>query len=183
MELGSVLAVLVGIVLVVILLKLIGKVVSVALTVIGIIAVVWLAVAGLRFLDVQNLEENFAGSNNLFVLSDGGSAITGFATQEDSAPDLEKVKAAVETGDDAALESYYKVVTIEISSLPEKTALLIDATDGADRAALFRDYVLSNFVEPEDRVSRLIEAEKQGALSVSKDTLAFRQGLKEVVSP
>jgi hypothetical protein len=125
---------------------------------------------------VKNLEDNFASSNNLFVLEDGGSAITGFATQDTATP-------AGITAADIDPESYYKVIKIDKSALPEKTALLIDVSDESDKTNLFKEYVRENYIAPEDSVTKLIEDEDSGELSVEKNTLAFRHGLREVVSP
>lgn len=175
MEIATGLAILVGILLIVLVLKVVGKAVKFAFTVTAILVIAWCAVIGLRHLDVQNLEEHFKGSNNLFLLQDGGDVVTGFATKT---ADTIGTAASTEIPD----EDYYKIIKIDKSVLPEKTALLIDAVEDADKEALFKEYVDANFMDPADGVSRLIDAEKSGEISVEKDTLAFRHGVREVLS-
>ena len=183
MELSTVVGILVIILAVVLLMKVFGKVVSFVFSTLGIIAVVWLVVVGLRWMDEGNVRENLLDSNNLFVLEDEeGSLITGFATKEGAPePDLSTADDA-ENPNSKLYDDYYKVVFVKKDALPEKISLMMDAADDADKQNLFRSYVDNELLEG-DFVTNIIEEEKEGNIEVHKETLAFRHGVREVISP
>ncbi len=183
MELSTVVGILIIIVAIVLLMKVMGKIVSLMLSVIGIVLVVWLVVAGLRWMDETNLRDNFKESNNLFVLEDEGSMITGFATKEGMPdPDVKELDEKELTNPNSDLyDQYYKVVVVTKDALPEKKAMLIDVADEEDRLSLFRHYVDNNLLEG-DIVQNLVEKEKEGNVQVHKETLAFKHGAREVLS-
>jgi hypothetical protein len=181
MEIVTIFLIVIAIVIGVVLLKLLGKAVSLALSVLGIVIVVWLVVAGLRFLDINNIRDNFMDSNNLFLLEDGGDLVTGFATGyvEEALPDT---KEELVNPNSKLYDDCYKVVVVKKDALPQKTALLIDASDDADRDRLFRAYVDNELMDG-DLAENLVDAESEGDIEVYKETLAFRHGIREVIAP
>lgn len=182
MELSTVLVVIVVAVAALLLMKVVGKVFSLVFSVLGVVAVVWLVVAGLRWMDEENVRDNLLDSNNLFLLSDGGQMITGFATQDNITPDTEGISVELSNPNSEVYDDFYKVIVINKESLPQKTALMVDVLDDADRQALFKSYVENNILE-EDAADRIIEEEEAGNLEVYKETLAFRHGIKEILRP
>ena len=180
MELSTVVGIIIIIVVAVLLMKFLGKIVSLFLSVIGIILVVWLVVAGLRYMDELNIRDNFLESNNLFVLDDGNNLLTGFPTQEGAEPDLSEIEQEVQDPNSELYDEYYKVIVVKKEALPEKTALLVDVADEQDKLNLFKHYVEKNILEG-DVADQLIEEEEQGNVEVYKETLAFRHGIKEVL--
>jgi hypothetical protein len=181
MELSTVVWIVVLIVAAVLLMKLLGKVVSLALSVLGIVAVVWLVVIGLRYMDENNVRDNLLDSNNLFVLQDEGNFITGFATQEGMPdPEIDALDEDLTNPNSELYDEYYKVIVVEKDALPEKTALMVDASGKEDKLELFRYYVENSLLEG-DVVENLVEEEKEGSLQVYKETLAFKHGVKEVL--
>jgi len=184
MELSTVVGLLIAVVVVVILMKVMGKVVSLVLSIVGVILVVWLVVVGLRWMDENNVRQNFMESNNLFVLEDEGSLVTGFATKEGMPdPDVTAFSAEEFTNPNSPLyDDYYKIVVVQKEALPEKTSLLVDVVEDEDRLSLFRNYVDDELLDQDDFVSTLVEEEKEGKIKVHKETLAFKHGLGEVLS-
>jgi energy-coupling factor transporter transmembrane protein EcfT len=179
MELSTLVGILVVVIIAVFLLKLLGKAVSFVISVASIIVIVWLVVAGLRYMDERDVREKFIDSNNLFVLQDGGSILTGFATAEGDVPELAGVEEA-EDPNSELFDRYYKVIVVNKDALPEKTALVLDAADEADKQKLFQSYVENNLLEG-DVAENLVNAEKEGDIGVYEETLAFRHGIKEVL--
>jgi len=179
MEPSTIVGILVMIIIAVFLLKLLGKAVSFAISAVSIIVIVWLVVAGLRYMDERDVREKFLDSNNLFVLRDGGSLLTGFATAEDNPPELASI-GEVEDPNSGLFDKYYKVIVVNKEALPEKTALVLEAAEDADKQRLFESYVENNLLEG-DVAENLVNAEKEGNIGVYKETLAFRHGLKEVL--
>ncbi|MBI5880662.1 hypothetical protein HZB90_00870 [archaeon] len=180
MEPSTIVGILVVIIIAVFLLKLLGKAVSFAISVASIIVIVWLVVAGLRYMDERDVRDKFLDSNNLFVLQDGGSLLTGFATAEDNPPELASIEEEVEDPNSGLFDKYYKVIVVNKEALPEKTALVLEAAEDADKQKLFESYVENNLLEG-DVAENLVNAEKEGSIGVYKKTLAFRHGLKEVL--
>lgn len=181
MELSTVVGIIVILAVAVLLMKFLGKMVSFALSVVGIVLVVWLVVAGLRYLDEQNVRDNLLDSNSLFVLDDGGSMLTGFATQDDGEEaDISGIEADLDNPNSRIYDDYYKVFIVKKEALPEKTALLVDVADDADRLNLFRNYVENDLLDG-DFVDTLVKKEEDGAIEVHKETLAFRHGVMEVL--
>ncbi|MFH1063776.1 MAG: hypothetical protein V1729_01710 [Candidatus Woesearchaeota archaeon] len=180
MGLSTVVWIVVIIALVVLSLKVLKKMISLTLSVAGIVLVVWLVVAGLRYMDESNVRNNLMDSNNLFLLQEGDSLITGFATQEDTAgQDLEVVQDELDDPTSDLYDSYYKVIIVNKESLPEKTSLLVEVSDKDDQLNLFKSYVKNGLLEG-DYTSNLVDEEKEGNIEVRKETLAFRHGLREV---
>ncbi len=165
----------------VLVLKLIGKVVSMIFTFVGIAAVVWLVIIGLQYLDEKNIRDKMSSSNSLFVLEDEGSMITGFATKEGlPEPDLVEVQEEVNDPSSELYDSYYKVFIVKKEALPEKISLLIDEVEPEEQTGLFRNYVDNNILEG-DYADNLITAEKEGDIEVHKESIAFRHGFKEML--
>ena len=182
MELSTVVGIIVIIAVAVLLMKFLGKVVSFVFSVLGIVLVVWLVVVGLRYLDEQNVRDNLLGSNNLFVLEDGGNLLTGFATQEGEADqDITELDEELENPNSKIYDDYYKVFIVKKEALPEKTSLMVGVADDDDKLSLFRNYVDNDLLEG-DFVDTLVEEEKEGNIAVHRETLAFRHGIKEVLS-
>lgn len=181
MELSTVLVVIVVAVAALLLMKLVGKVFSLVFSVLGIVAVVWLVVAGLRWMDEENVRDNLLDSNNLFLLSDGSQMITGFATQDNITPDIKGIETEVTNPNSEIYDDFYKVIIVNKDALPQKTALMVDAVGQDDQQALFKNYVEDTLLK-EDAAERLIEEEEAGNLAVYKETLAFRHGIKDVLS-
>ena len=181
MELLTVIGIVVIIVVAVLLMKVLGKVVSFVFSVMGIVLVVWLVVVGMRYLDERNISDNFLDSNNLFLLQDGSNVITGFATHDTGQVDFAQVDDEMNNPNSKLYDKYYKVILVNKDSLPENTALLVEVSDGADRLTLFKNYVENNFLE-DDPTDILIEKEENGKIEIYKETLAFRHGIKEVLS-
>ncbi|MBU2561346.1 MAG: hypothetical protein KKD17_03535 [Nanoarchaeota archaeon] len=181
MELSTVVVILVVLAAAMLLMKFIGKMFSFALSVIGIIAVVWLVVIGLRWIDENNIRDNLLESNSLFLLEDGGNIMTGFATQEGMPdPDIAEVSKELADPDSGIYDDYYKVFIVKKDALPEKTSILVEISDAEDKKELFRHYVENNLLEG-DFVSTLVNKEKQGDIEVREETLAFRHGVAEVL--
>jgi 4-amino-4-deoxy-L-arabinose transferase-like glycosyltransferase len=182
MELSMVVWVVALIVLALLLMKFLGKVFSLAFSVLGILIVVWLVVAGLRWMDEQNLRDNIIESNNLFLLADGDNMITGFSTldgEEQEIPDSTEL-----TNPNSELyDEYYKVIVVDKESLPEKTSLMLEAAEPEDKLALFQTYVETGLLESdgETAAETLISEEQEGNIAVYKETLAFKHGIKEVL--
>jgi hypothetical protein len=181
MELSTVVGILVVIVVAALLLKLLGKAVSFAISVISVVAVVWLVVIGLRYLDERDIRDKFLDSDNLFVLQEDGNVITGFATGSNETPPAESVEQ-LSKDESGLLDKYYKVVAVSKDALPEKTALMIDAAEQGDKLKLFQSYVENSLLEG-DVAGNLVAEEKEGNISVYKETLAFRHGIREVLVP
>ncbi|HII72022.1 TPA: hypothetical protein HA265_04675 [Candidatus Woesearchaeota archaeon] len=183
MELSTVIGIIVIMLAVVLLMKIFGKVVSLILSIVGVIAVVWLVVVGMRYLDESNMRDNLLDSNNLFLLEDDGNLLTGFATQEGAPePDISDFEGELDNPDSDVYDDYYKVIVVKKDALPDKIALVVDAADEEDRQELFKYYVENQLLEG-DFVSRLVEEEEEGNIDVHKETLAFKHGIKEVVTP
>ncbi|MBW2971835.1 hypothetical protein KY359_02250 [Candidatus Woesearchaeota archaeon] len=184
MELSTVVGIIVIVVVAVLLMKFMGKVLSFIFSIIGIIAIVWLVVIGLRWMDENSIRDNFMDSNNLFLLAEDGNLMTGFATQESpqggQEPELSDVSAELGNPNSYIYDEYYKVIVVDKEALPEKTALLIDVVDPQDQQALFRSYVENSLLEG-DFLANLIDEEKLGDIEVYEETLAFRHGLRDVV--
>lgn len=181
MELSTVLGIVVILVIAVLLVKFLSKVVSFVFSAIGIVLVVWLVVIGMRYLDEQNIRDNFIDSNNLFLLQDGHNVITGFATHDNGQVDFAQVDEEMNNPNSPLYDKYYKVIFVNKESLPDKTSLMVGVSDEADRLSLFKNYVAHNFLEG-DPTDLLIEEESQGSIEIHKETLAFRHGIKEVLS-
>ena len=181
MELSTVIGVVVIIVVAVLLMKFLGKVVSFVFSIMGVVLVVWLVVVGMRYLDEQNIRDNFLDSNNLFLLQDGSNVITGFATHDTGQVDFAQVDDEMNNPNSPLYDQYYKVILVNKESLPENTALMVGVVEGADRLNLFRNYVENNLLEG-DPTDLLIEEEEEGNIEIYKETLAFRHGMKEVLS-
>ena len=176
MELTTIIGVVVVVVIGVLLLKLIGKMLSFAISILGIMLIVWGIVIGLRYFDTQDLRQNLADSDNLFVLQDSGNIVTGFAT-DGTTPQInqEDLKS-----DSDLFNKYYKVIVVDKDRLPEKTSLLVDASEGTDKLELFKSYVNNNILSG-DPVANLIALDKEGDIKVYEETLAFRHGVSEVL--
>ncbi|MBN1544808.1 hypothetical protein JW898_05105 [Candidatus Woesearchaeota archaeon] len=183
MELSTVVVILIVLAAAMLLMKFIGKMFSFALSVIGIVAVVWLVVIGLRWMDENSIRENMIESNSLFLLSDGDNLMTGFATQEGMPdPDIAEVSKELADPDSDIYDDYYRVFIVKKDALPEKTSVLVDVVGAEDRKELFRHYVENSLLEG-DFVGNLVNKEKQGDIEVREETLAFRHGVAEVLSP
>lgn len=180
MELSTVIGIIVIIAVAVLLMKFLGKMVSFAFSVIGIVLVVWLVVAGLRYLDEQNVRDNLLDSNSLFVLEDEGNTLTGFATQDGEPAEVTGIEEELENPNSRLYDRYYKIFVVKREALPEKTALMVEVADEQDRLRLFRNYVEKDLLEG-DFVDSIVQAEQEGKLEVHKETLAFRHGVKEVL--
>ncbi|MBW2997770.1 hypothetical protein KY349_05510 [Candidatus Woesearchaeota archaeon] len=181
MELSTVVGIIVIIVVAVLIMKFLGKLVSFLLSVVGIILVVWLVIVGLRYLDEQNVRDNLMNSNSMFVLQDGDSMVTGFATQDVGEADVSGLENELDNPNSNIYDDYYKVIVVNADALPEKTAMLFDVADDEDKLKLFKSYVDNNLLEG-DFVESLVEKEEQGDVEVYKETLAFRHGIKDVLS-
>lgn len=181
MELSTVLGIVLIVVIAVLVIKFLGKLVSFLLSVVGIIIVVWLVVSGLRYLDEQNVRDNLLESNSLFVLQDSGNMVTGFATQQEGKADLTGLEQELDNPNSNVYDDHYKVIVVNADALPEKTAMLVDVADDEDRLKLFRSYVDNSLLEG-DFVESLVEKEERGDIAVYKETLAFRHGIKDVLS-
>jgi hypothetical protein len=178
MELSTVVIVVVIIAVAVLALKLLGKALSFLLSILGIVAVVWVLVFGLRYMDERDLRSKFLESTNLYVLADGENIITGYAT-DGTVPAINKVDEI--KGDPAFLDEYYKVVVVNAESLPERTAAIIAAADESDKILLLKSYMNKTILSG-DAVDNLISAEQEGTVEVYKNTLAFKHGLREVLT-
>jgi hypothetical protein len=183
MELSTVVGIIVILLVVVLLMKVLGKVVSLVLSIVGIIAVVWLVVVGLRWMDEGNVRDNLLESYNLFLPEDDGNLLTGFATQEDAPePDLNSLgEEELDNPNSDVYDDYYKVIVVKKEALPEKTSLMLGVVDEEDKENLFKHYVDNSLLEG-DFVANLIEEEQEGNIDVYKETLAFKQGITEVIS-
>jgi hypothetical protein len=183
MEIVTILVILIVVVLAVFLFKFLGKAVSFALSLVGIVIVVWLIVIGLRFMDTKNLQDNFLDSNNLFVLADEDNFITGFATNEpNEMTNLADIYDDLSNPNSDLFDKYYKVVIVEKDSMPHITTRIIDSSKDVERVEAFRGYVEDNFLD-EDIAEILVEEEQLGNIEVHKETLAFRHGFREIISP
>ncbi|MFC1741456.1 hypothetical protein ACFL3V_02890 [Nanoarchaeota archaeon] len=181
MDLSTVVAVVVVIVLGIFLMKMLGKVMSFAFSVAGIVVVVWLVIAGLRYLDEQSVRDKILDSNNLFLLEEDGNLLTGFVTQEGMPdPDIEAAAGEFDNPNSGLYDDYYKVIVVKKEALPEKTSLMVDVASDPDKADLFRNYVDENLLEG-DAVENLVEEEQQGNIEVHKESMAFRKGIKDVL--
>lgn len=181
MGLSTVVWIVVIIALVVLFLKVLKKMVSLAFSIAGIIVVVWLVVVGLRYLDENNVRDNLLESNNMFLLQDGEALITGFATQDDlSSSNIADIQDDLEDPSSELYDSYYKIIIVDKDSLPQKTSLLVDVAGEDDRRKLFMSYVENDLLEG-DYTGNLVDAEMSGDIEVRKETLAFRHGIKEVL--
>ncbi|MBW2966941.1 hypothetical protein KY362_00485 [Candidatus Woesearchaeota archaeon] len=161
--------------------KFLGKLASMLFTVVGIFLVVWLVVIGLRYMDEENVRENFMLSNNLFVLEENGNPLTGFVTKDGlPGPELDTVLEEVENPNSELYDEYYKVVFVDKEALPEKIQLVMDAADPEDRLSMFQEYVETEIIEG-DTAENLIEKEKAGDIEVYHETLAFRHGFMDVL--
>lgn len=182
MEIATVVGLIILLAAAVLLMKVLGKVVSLVLSVVGIVALVWLVVASLRYLDERDIRDNFLSSNNLFILESEGAPITGFASKEGLPdPSLEGIEAELGNPNSAIYDDYYKVVVVKKEALPEKLALMVDAAEGDDRLSIFRSYVDDSLIEG-DAVSNLVENERAGNIEVYSESLAFRHGVREVLT-
>jgi|GEM_PF-6504322 len=164
----------------VLLLKFLGKMLSFILSAVGIVTVVWLVIIGLRYLDESDMRNNLLESNSLFVLDDGGSPITGFATKEGFVPDINEAYEEMPDSSSDIYQTYYKVFVVKKEALPEKIALMMEVSDDEDKLNMFRHYVDNNLLQG-NFTTRLIEAEQEGKLDVYKETLAFKHGLKDLL--
>ena len=181
MELSTVVGIVLIVVIAVLVIKLLGRLVSFFLSAVGIIIVVWLVVAGLRYLDEQNVRENLLESNSLFVLRDGGNMVTGFATQEEGQADVSGLGDELDNPNSRIYDDYYKVIVVDADTLPEETAMLLGVADDEDKLKLFKSYVDNDLLEG-DFVESLVEKEEMGGVEVHKETLAFRHGIKDILS-
>jgi hypothetical protein len=165
------------------LLKFLGKAVSFALSVLGVAAVVWLTVAGLRYLDEQKVREGILESNNLFLLSENGKVVTGFATQEGMPePDIDKAQRELSNPNSPLYSDYYKIIVVKEEALPEDRTEDISSSLGESKEKAFRQYVDTNLLEG-DALTNLVGLEKEGAIAVYEESIAFRHGIKEVLMP
>lgn len=182
MEIATVVGFIILLAAVVLVIKVLGKAVSVVFSMVGVITLVWLVVVGLRYLDERDIRQNFLNSNNLFVLDDDGSTITGFATKEGLPdPQLDSIVVDLDNPNAPLYDDYYKVIVVNKEALPEKLAAVFDAADKEDRMSIFRNYVQDNLMEG-DVAGNLVEEEQQGNIEVHKKTLAFRHGVREVLT-
>ena len=178
MELSTVVIVVVIIAVAVLALKLLGKALSFLISILGIVAVVWVLVFGLRYVDERDLRSKFLDSTNLYVLADGENIITGYAT-EGTMPAISTVEEIKE--DPALLDEYYKVVVVDIESLPEKTATIIQAADESDKIQILKNFINKTILTG-DAVDNIINEEQNGTIAVYKNTIAFKHGLREVLT-
>ena len=182
MEIATVVGLIILLAAVVLVLKVMGKVVSLVFSIVGIIALVGLVVAGLRYMDERDIRQNFLNSNNLFVLDDDGSPITGFATKEGMPdPQLDSVSLELDNPNSQLYDDYYRVVLVKKDALPDKLAAVVDAAEGDDKLSIFKSYVQDNLLEG-DVAEKLVEEEQEGNIEVHKETLAFRHGVREVLT-
>jgi predicted phosphoribosyltransferase len=177
MELSAIVTIIVIIAVGVVLIKLLGKVLSFVFSILGVIAVVWLITIGLKYIDEKDIRDKFLDSNNLYVLEDGSNIVTGFASMG-PAPN---VTAEDISQNSDLLSEYYKIIVVKKSALPEKSQVMIDALDPADQVLLLKHYVNATLLDG-DVVDNLVTAEKEGNIEVFKKTIAFRQGIKEVLA-
>lgn len=183
MGIVTIFAIIVGIVVAVLLIKLLGKALSFAFSVAGIVLVVWLVVAGMRLVDTNNVQNNFLEENNLFILTDDGDMLTGFATQGGEVPVEEDILTNLDNPNSELYEDFYKVITVDKSKLPQKTALLVEVSADYEKRELFKEYIESTLLSDNNVAENLVEAEKEGDIEVHKETLAFRHGVKDVITP
>jgi hypothetical protein len=182
MEIATVVGLIVLLAAVVLVIKVLGKAVSVVFSMIGVISLVWLVVVGLRYLDERDIRQNFLNSNNLFVLDDGGSPITGFATKEGlPEPQLDDIVVELDNPNAPLYDDYYKVIVVNKEALPEKLAAVVDAAEGDDLLSIFKSYVQDSLLEG-DVAGNLVEEEQAGNIEVYKKTLAFKHGVREVLT-
>ncbi|NQU79689.1 hypothetical protein HQ545_08030 [Candidatus Woesearchaeota archaeon] len=177
MELSTVVLVIVIAIMAVVIMKILKKAASFAFSIAGIIAVVWLVIAGMRYLDENNLRKNLLESNSLYLLEDQGDIMAGFATIQGNVP------TSIEEIDDPVLnihDSFYKVFLVRRDSMEERTALVLGAADDKDRLELFKNYIDNNLLQ-NDFVTKLVQKEKQGQIKVYKETIAFKHGFSEVL--
>lgn len=160
------------------LLKLLGKALSLAFSVMGIVLVVWLAIMGLKYLDANNIRDNLLDSNNLFLLEDDDALITGFATLEEIKEDAVELTEKLNDPDSEIHDKYFRIISVKKSSLPEEISYLIDNTNDENKLIAFRKYVETNILT-QDAFERLVEEEKNNNIRVFQETLAFRHGIKE----
>ena len=162
--------ILIAIVATLIIAKIFKKVLSLAFTAAAITVVVFLVIAGLKYMDENNIRNNFLNSNNIFVLEDNNNLITGFTTHPRTVldeKDLEKIKQ------DSSTQNHYKTIIIKKHNSKELSEKLSNANSKEDQLNIFEEYVEENFLS-EEFVDNLIAKEKSGEIEVKKESIAFK---------
>lgn len=181
MDAMTIVWVLLAVVIVVAVLRFLGKTVSMAFSAASIIILVWLVVSGLQYMDQNDIREKFLDSNNLFVLKDGSSLISAYATKEGlPEPDLSGIQDEIDDPDSELYDDYYKVILVDIDTMPSDVIRMISSADEERRLVLFQDYVYGEIIG-EDIAQSLVEHEKEGDIVVYQETIAFRHGTLEVL--
>ncbi len=187
MEIFQIVIVVLALLLVVMLVKFMGKAASFVFSILGIFIVVWLIIMGVRFLDEINIKNNLLDSNNLYILKSDNAAVTGFVSgiglsNKPVDINLVSIYSDLLNINSDLYADYYKIIIVNEKFLPENIQSQLQESDNAtEKFELFRNYVDDSLLE-DDFVKNLIDAEKTGHIEVYKETLAFRHGIRETLT-